>query len=137
MFFLPIFLTNIKVFESNCIDNTIVSFQKELHFGIISDEFLSIFNEFKFDTKEGNEIFYKFKTYYENIFDNYYINAEFTNDKLICFELNGWQTEEYNKIINEILSQLQFNKTVIEEDEELVPLSTDCYFKDELKAEKF
>lgn len=118
-------------------DNTIKLFNKELQFGISSDEFGSKFDEFKFDSKENNEMKYKYGTNYSNAFDNYWITATFKDDKLICLELNGWKSREYVKLIDATLRQFKFDKTVTEEDEEVGTLKSDYYHKDDLKAEYF
>lgn len=117
--------------------NAITLFNKELQFGMRSEEFISQLNEFKFNSKEEVEISYKFETNYSDFFSNYWITAKFTDNKLICLELNGWQTEEYMKIIKAIIKQLIFDKTVTEEDEEVGTLRSDYYHKDDLKAEYF
>jgi len=117
--------------------NSITLFNKELQFGMSSEEFISRFNEFKFDSKEGGETSYKFGTNYSNAFENYWITVKFTDDKLIFLELNGWQTEEYMKIVKATIKQLKFDKTVTEESEDVGTLSSDYYHKDDLKAECF
>ena len=124
-------------FVSKTTDNSIKLFNKEIIFGMSSDEFISIFNEFKFDSKDGTDLSYKYETNYSNSFDNYLITAKFKNNKLICLELNGWQTVEYMRLIDATLKQFQFDKTVTEKDEDVGTISSDYYHKDDLKAEYF
>jgi hypothetical protein len=117
--------------------NAITLFNKEVQFGMSSNEFIERFDEFKLDSKEGNEISYKYETNYSNSFDNYWITVKFTDNKLVFLELSGWQTEEYMKIIKATIKQLKFDKTIIEKDEEVGDTKTDYYHKDDLKAECF
>lgn len=117
--------------------NSIIFSGKELVFGISSGEFLSSFPEFVLkEPFEGFQI-YSFSTGYDNAFENYWINAKFKNDNLMCFELNGWQTNEYMKILKDILTQLEFVKTVKEQDEDVGETITEYYKKDNLVAEYY
>jgi len=117
--------------------NSITLFNKEVQFGTNTDDFKTIFSEFKLDPQEGNEIVYKYETQYSNTFDNYWITAKFKDNKLVCLELNGWQTDEYMKLLKATLKQLIFDKTVMEKNEDIGEKSTDFYHKDDLKAEYY
>jgi len=123
--------------ESKLTDNTIILFNNELKFGMSSDNFKSRFMEFKLDFTDGINLNYKYETNYSNTFDNFWITAVFKDDKLSCLELNGWQSEEYLKLVKTTLKQLIFDKTVTEENEDLGTVKTDYYHKDNLKAEYF
>lgn len=123
--------------EAKLIVNTITLFNKEVEFGMSSDMFKSRFNEFKLDSKEGNELSYKFERNYSDFFSNYWITVKFTDNKLICLELNGWQTEEYMKLLKATMKQMKFDKTITTENEDIGSTSTDYYHKDDLKAEYY
>lgn len=118
-------------------DNSITLFGKTVQFGTSTDDFKTSFTEFKLDAQEGNDISYSFRTEHDNAFDNYWITAKFIDNKLTCLELNGWQTDEYMKLIKQTLKQLIFDKTVTEKDKDLGDISSDFYHKDDLKAEYF
>lgn len=127
--YVPVFITS---------ENTITLFNKELQFGMRSDEFKPRFNEFKLESNEGNDLNYKFETNYSDFrSSNYWITATFKDNKLVCLELNGWQTEEYMKLIKATIKQLIFDKTVKEENEDIGTTETDFYHKDDLKAEYY
>ena len=118
-------------------DNSIILFNKEIQFGISSDELILIFENFHLDLQEGNDSNYIYETQYSDYFSNYWITAKFKDNKLVCLELNGWQTEEYLKLIDETLSQFKFDKTVEEESEDIGTMSWDYYHKDDLVAEYY
>lgn len=118
-------------------DNSIILFNKEVQFGISSDEFKLIFDDFKLHSQDGNDVNYLYETQYADFFSNFWITAKFKDNKLVCLELNGWQTEEYMQLIDETLTQFQFDKTVEEESEDFGTVSSDFYHKDDLIAEYF
>jgi len=117
--------------------NSILLFGKNLVFGISSTEFINTFTEFTIEEPMDGFQRYRYGTNYDNAFANYWMTAKFQNDKLVCFEFNGWQTDEYMKIIDETLKQFKFDKTVIDKDEDIGDTRTDYYHKEELKAEYF
>lgn len=117
--------------------NSIIFSGKELKFGSNIADFTNLFPVFSSGNPDMDYQTYKYGTNYDDAFSNYWITAKFKNDILVCFELNGWQTDEYMKIINETLLQFTFDRTVIEKDEEVGDIRTDYYHKDELRAEYF
>lgn len=116
-------------------NNSITLFNKSVQFGSSQDEFKAIFDQFSIDPNDNNT--YTYRTNYDNAFDNYWINVNFTNNKLSCLELNGWQTNEYMAILKSVLNQLIYDKTVKEQNEDVGTIETVYYHKDDLNAEYF